>query len=146
MKIKLLEFFERELAKEKKTRFAAVITDVRPNGLFVELIESMTFGFIPITVLTDDVYTINGSGDALVGRRTKTTYQLAARLEVAVEKVDRFKRLIDFRPAGPGGSAATSAMPMDKPKPHPSVPEPKKKYPSGGKPKNKTKSAPKKRR
>ena len=146
VKIKLLEFFERELAKEKKTRFAAVITDVRPNGLFVELIESMTFGFIPITVLTDDVYTINGSGDALVGRRTKTTYQLAARLEVAVEKVDRFKRLIDFRPAGPGGSAATSAMPMDTPKPHPSVPVPKKKYPSGGKPKNKTKSAPKKRR
>jgi ribonuclease R len=146
VKIKLLEFFERELAKEKKTKFAAVITDVRPNGLFVELIESMTFGFIPITVLTDDVYTINGSGDALIGRRTKTTYQLAARLEVAVEKVDRFKRLIDFRPAGPGGSAATSAMPMEKPKPHPTVPLPKKKYPSGGKPKNKTKSAPKKRR
>ncbi|HSI10025.1 MAG TPA: RNB domain-containing ribonuclease [Rariglobus sp.] len=138
VKIKLLEFFERELAKEKKTKFAAVITDVRPNGLFVELIESMTFGFIPITVLTDDVYTINGSGDALVGRRTKTTYQLAARLEVAVEKVDRFKRLIDFRPAGPGGSAATSAMPMDKPvKPHPSVPLPKKKPSGSSKPKSK---------
>ena len=46
VKIKMLEFFERELAKEKKTSFAAVITDVRPNGLFVELTESMTFGFI----------------------------------------------------------------------------------------------------
>lgn len=127
VKIKLLEFFERELAKEKKTAFAAVITDVRPNGFFVELIESMTFGFIPLTVLTDDVYAINNAGDALVGRRTKTSYSLASRLDVAVEKVDRFKRLIDFRPAGPGGGVLVPARPMDKPSPHPAVPVPKKK-------------------
>jgi ribonuclease R len=111
VKIKLLEFFERELAKEKKSQFAAVITDVRPNGFFIELTESMTFGFIPMSTLTDDVYTINNAGDALIGRRTHNTFQLAAHLQVTVEKVDRFKRLIDFRPAGaaalpvPGGEA-----------------------------------------
>jgi ribonuclease R len=102
VKIKMLEFFERELAKEKKTSFAAVITDVRPNGLFVELTESMTFGFIPIGTLGDDSYTINNAGDALIGRRTQNSYRLAAQLHVAVEKVNRFKRLIDFRPAAPG--------------------------------------------
>ncbi|HEY9250346.1 MAG TPA: RNB domain-containing ribonuclease, partial [Rariglobus sp.] len=136
VKIKLLEFFERELAKEKKTAFAAVITDVRPNGFFVELIESMTFGFIPLTALTDDVYAINNAGDALVGRRTKTAYPLASRLDVAVEKVDRFKRLIDFRPAGPGGGVLVPARPMDKPSPHPAVPVPKKK--ASGRPASKT--------
>jgi ribonuclease R len=144
VKIKLLEFFERELAKEKKTSFEAVITDVRPNGLFVELIESMTFGFIPISTLTDDNYAINNSGDALVGRRSKTTYQLAARLQVAVEKVDRFKRLIDFRPAGTGG-AATSNLPP--PQRDPQIVPPRK----SGKPprpqnKAKPKPKPKKRR
>jgi len=108
VKIKLLEFFERELAKEKKTTFAAVITDVRPNGLFVELTESMTFGFIPMSTLSDDVYTINTAGDALIGRRTKKIYQLASHLDVAVEKVDRFKRLIDFRPAGAMSAQSTS--------------------------------------
>ncbi|MFA6961660.1 MAG: RNB domain-containing ribonuclease [Opitutaceae bacterium] len=151
VKIKLLEFFERELAKEKKTTFAAVITDVRPNGLFVELIESMTFGFIPMSTLTDDNYSINNAGDALIGRRTKTTYQLAAHLDVAVEKVDRFKRLIDFRPAGTGG-AATSNIPKQESRPESPRPEvPRKKKPGqpkphrGSKQPGQTKRKPKKR-
>ena len=100
VKIKLLEFFERELAKETKTIFAAVITDVRPHGLFVELTESMTFGFLPTTSLPDDYYNPNSTGTALIGRRTKKTFELGAKIEVIVDKVDRFKRLIDFRLAG----------------------------------------------
>jgi ribonuclease R len=97
VKIKLLEFFERELAKEEKTHFDAVITDVRGNGLFVELTESMTFGYIPAGSLTDDQYQLNAAGTALVGRRTKRTLTLSAHIDVVVDKVDRFKRLIDFR-------------------------------------------------
>lgn len=99
VKIKLLEFFEREVAKKPKTKFAAVITDVRPNGFFVELIESMTFGFVAANTLGDDRYNPSHDGTALVGRRRKRRYELNGRLEVVVEKVDRYKRLIDFRPA-----------------------------------------------
>lgn len=144
VKIKLLEFFERELAKEKKSSFAAVITDVRPNGLFVELTESMTFGFIPVTALTDDVYAINNAGDALVGRRTKKTFQLAAHLRVAVEKVDRFKRLIDFRPAPDTGGPAAAVRPSSPP----ASPEPASKpsrHPKLKAPPARGKSKPKKR-
>jgi ribonuclease R len=100
VKIKLLEFFERELAKETKTIFAAVITDVRPHGLFVELVESMTFGFLPANALPEDYYNTNPAGTALIGRRTKRSFELGAKIEVLVDKVDRFKRLIDFRLAG----------------------------------------------
>ena len=46
VKIKLLEFFERELHKKSRTSFAAIITDVRRHGFFIELVESMTFGFV----------------------------------------------------------------------------------------------------
>ncbi|MBP6508567.1 MAG: RNB domain-containing ribonuclease [Opitutaceae bacterium] len=99
VKIKLLEFFERELDKKPRTKFAAVITDVRPHGFFVELIESMTFGFVATATLSDDHYAPNNAGTMLVGRRTKHRYELNGRLEVVVERVDRFKRLIDFRPA-----------------------------------------------
>jgi ribonuclease R len=35
----------------------------------------------------------------LVGRKTKKKFALNGRLSVVVDKVDRFKRLIDFRPA-----------------------------------------------
>ncbi len=96
VKIKLLEFFERELEKKPKNRFAAVITDVRQNGFFIELIESMTFGFVSATSLNDDAYTLNNAGTALVGRKSKRRFETNGRLDVVVERVDRFKRLIDF--------------------------------------------------
>jgi ribonuclease R len=102
VKIKLLEFFEREAARKKKTVFAAVITDVRPHGFFIELLESLTFGLVPASTLADDHYLLNQAGTALVGRRTKRRYELNGRLDVVVDKVDRFKRTIDFRP-GPTG-------------------------------------------
>jgi ribonuclease R len=99
VKIKLLEFFERELAKKKRTAFPAIITDVRRHGFFIELVESMTFGFVAADSIGDDYYQLNASGTALVGRRRHKTYDLNGRLDVEVEKVDRFKRVIDFRPA-----------------------------------------------
>jgi len=99
VKIKLLEFFDREMARKQKTVFAAVITDVRPHGFFIELLESMTFGLVPAANLADDNYLLNNAGTALVGRRTKKKYELNGRLDVLVDKVDRFKRTIDFKPA-----------------------------------------------
>jgi len=99
IKIKLLEFFEREMHKKQKTRFAAVITDVRQNGFFIELVESMTFGFVAASTLSDDHYTLNNAGTMLVGRKRKRKFALNDRLDVVVDRVDRFKRLIDFRPA-----------------------------------------------
>ncbi len=99
VKIKLLEFFERELAKKKRTAFAAIITDVRRHGFFIELVESMTFGFVSADALGDDYYQLNQEGNALVGRRKHHRFELNGRLDVVVDKVDRFKRVIDFRPA-----------------------------------------------
>ena len=99
VKIKLLEFFERELLKKKRTAFPAIITDVRRHGFFIELVESMTFGFVSADTLGEDYYQLNAAGNALVGRRKHQSYELNGRLDVVVDKVDRFKRIIDFRPA-----------------------------------------------
>ncbi len=98
VKIKLLEFFERELKRQPPTRFKAVITDVRPNGFFIELVESMTFGLVPAAALKDDRYFPNSDNTALVGRKTHRKFELNGRIEVEVHAVDRFKRTIDFRP------------------------------------------------
>jgi ribonuclease R len=98
VKIKLLEFFERELVKKKKQTFTAVITDVRASGLFVELEESMTFGFVPMNALPSDYYILTDDNTALVGRRTKIRYSLNDRIQVVVSKVDRIKRQLDFEP------------------------------------------------
>jgi ribonuclease R len=99
VKIKLLEFFERELTKKKRTSFVAVVTDVRPRGFFIELVESMTFGFVAASKLGDDSYVLNNAGSALIGRRKRKMYSVGTRLDVVVDKVDRYRRMMDFRPA-----------------------------------------------
>lgn len=97
IKVKLLEFFERELDKKKKTAFDAIITEVRNHGMFIELKESNAFGMVHISALRDDLYRLNASGTALIGRRKKNAYSLGQMIQVEVHKVDRFKRQVDFR-------------------------------------------------
>ena len=96
VKIKLLEFFERELTKKPPSIFPAIITDIRAHGFFIELEESMTFGLVPASLLSDDHYTLSNDGSSMVGRKTKCRYSINDHIEVIVAKVDRFKRLIDF--------------------------------------------------
>ncbi|MGC4075288.1 MAG: hypothetical protein QM760_22860 [Nibricoccus sp.] len=63
----------------------------------MELIESMTFGFISAYSLPDDHYQLSNDQTELVGRRSKRVLALSSHIDVVVDKVDRFKRLIDFR-------------------------------------------------
>jgi len=95
-KIKLLEYFELELKKPQKTRFKAIVTEVRNYGLFIELTESMAFGLIPLSTIEDDIYKLNADGTALIGKRTKRKFYPGGEVEVYVKRVDRFKREIDF--------------------------------------------------
>ncbi|MGJ8649903.1 MAG: RNB domain-containing ribonuclease [Opitutaceae bacterium] len=97
VKTKLLEFFERQIAKDAKQSFRAIISDVKNHGLMIELTESLAFGMVHISTLDDDFYHPTEDGTALVGRRKKNTYTLGQYIQVQVERVDRFKRQIDFR-------------------------------------------------
>jgi ribonuclease R len=97
VKTKLLEFYDRELQREEKQHFKAVITDVKNHGLHVELTDSLAFGMVHISTLEDDFYHPNSDGTALVGRRKQRSFALGQTIVVQVERVDRFKRQIDFR-------------------------------------------------
>lgn len=97
VKIKLLEYFERELERPKKRTFEAIITETRNHGLFIELTHSMAFGLVHVSTLEDDMYYLSPEGNALVGRRHGKRYSSGDLVSVSVERVDRFKRQIDFR-------------------------------------------------
>jgi ribonuclease R len=105
VKIKLLEFFERELAKKKRTAFAAVITDVRRHGFFIELVESMTFGFVSSDAIGDDYYQLNNEGNALVGRRKHRRFELNGRLDLVQDGSTRSV------PANNSASISTNLIP-----------------------------------
>lgn len=97
VKVKLLELFEREVERADKRAFAARIMEVKPHGMMVELVASHAYGLVHLTTLTDDFYRLNEAGNALVGRRAGRIYAMGDAVDVTVEKVDRFKRQVDFR-------------------------------------------------
>ncbi|QXD22414.1 ribonuclease R [Opitutia bacterium ISCC 51] len=103
VKIKQLEFFEREANKKDKTIFDAAVLEIKNHGLFVELKESLVFGLLPTSSLKDDLYHVSQDGIELYGRRTKKRIRVGETIQVVVSKVDRFKRLIDFNISNQNG-------------------------------------------
>jgi len=97
VKVKLLELFEREMNRKDRSAFEATVTDVRNHGFNVELSVSQAFGLVHLSTLTDDFYVLSPDGTSLVGRRTGRRYAAGDRVRVVVERVDRFKRQLDFR-------------------------------------------------
>ena len=75
----------------------AVVCTVRNFGIFVELPESLIQGLVHISTLEDDFYHYDETRERLVGKRTKRIIQIGDKLKVQVERVDVFKRQIDFR-------------------------------------------------
>ena len=108
-KVKLLEFFEREAAKETKSVFDAVILEIKNHGMFVELTESLAYGLVHASTLTDDLYQVTDDNAAFRGRRTRKTYKAGETVQVVVHRVDRFKRQVDFALAEFEKSAARKA-------------------------------------
>ncbi len=111
VKTKLLEFYEREVQKPDKQTFDAIVSDLKNHGLFVELTDSLAFGLVHISTLDDDLYILSRDGTVLAGRRTRRQFTSGQLVQVQVERVDRFKRQIDFRIVG-GGSAGTKGKPQ----------------------------------
>ena len=75
----------------------AVVCTVRNFGIFVELPESLVQGLVHISTLEDDFYHYDEKRERLVGKRSKRVIQIGDKLNVQVERVDVFKRQIDFR-------------------------------------------------
>lgn len=97
IKVKLLEYFEREVSRSgKKTVFDAVVTDIKNHGMFIELSQSLAFGLVHISTLRDDLYRVSPDGASLRGRKKGRTFRLGQTIQVVTERVDRFKRQIDF--------------------------------------------------
>ncbi len=96
VKMKKLEFFERQLQERDPQVFKAIVTDVRNFGLVVELPDALLTGLIHVSSLRDDFYAFDAAQRRLIGRRTRRRYSIGDHIQVYVSRVDRFKRQIDF--------------------------------------------------
>ncbi|HYR22618.1 MAG TPA: ribonuclease R, partial [Chthoniobacterales bacterium] len=96
VRLKKLQFFERQLEERNPQVFRAAIMDVRNYGLVVELPDALVTGVVHVSTLADDFYRFDPAQRRLIGRRTNRRYSIGDEIRVFVARVDTFKRQIDF--------------------------------------------------
>jgi ribonuclease R len=96
VKMKKLEFFQRQLEARDPQVFRAVVLDVKNYGLLVELPDVLLTGLVHVSSLTDDFYIFNAAQRRLIGRQSHRRFSVGDQLKVFVARVDVFKRQVDF--------------------------------------------------
>ncbi|EAR02811.1 ribonuclease R [Maribacter sp. HTCC2170] len=76
--------------------FIGVISGVTEWGIYVEIIENKCEGMVRIRDIKGDYYIFDEKQYAIVGERTKNTYQLGDEVIVMVKNTDLIKRHLDF--------------------------------------------------
>jgi ribonuclease R len=96
VKMKKLEFFQRQLDARDPQVFRATVLEVKNFGLLVELPDVLLTGLIHVSSLTDDFYTFDPAQRRLLGRQSRRRFSVGDQLRVFVARVDVFKRQVDF--------------------------------------------------
>lgn len=76
--------------------FVGVISGVTEWGIYVEIVENKCEGMVRIRDIKGDYYIFDDRQYAIVGERTKKTYQLGDEVIVMVKNTDLVKRHLDF--------------------------------------------------
>jgi ribonuclease R len=97
VKLKKLEYFDRQAHATKRTSFQALIQEVRASGLLVQLPEFVIQGMVPLSGLQGDLFIFNPQRLELHGQRTKITLRAGQSLQVEVARVDLARHQVDFR-------------------------------------------------
>jgi ribonuclease R len=96
VKMKKLEFFQRQLDARDPQVFRATVLEVKNFGLLVELPDVLLTGLVHVSSLKDDFYTFDAAQRRLIGRQSRRRFSVGDQLRVFVARVDVFKRQVDF--------------------------------------------------
>ena len=84
----------------KDQEFLGVISGVTDWGIYVEIIANKCEGMVSVRDMIDDRYDFDEAHYAMVGRNTKTIYQLGDLVMVTVKNSDLVKKQLDFNLIG----------------------------------------------
>ena len=96
VKMKKLEFFQRQIEARDPQVFRATVIDVRNYGLLLELPDVLLTGLVHVSSLTDDFYVFYPTQRRFIGRQSRRRFSVGDQLRVFVARVDIFKRQVDF--------------------------------------------------
>ncbi len=92
-----MAYFEKQI--DTGNRFRAMVMDVRPQGVLVELPDFVVSGMVRTSMLGEDFFRFDGSLSRFVGSQKGEEIGLGSQLEVEVASVDFFRKHLDFRVA-----------------------------------------------
>ena len=98
VKDKLLLYYKRDIGKVPPVVHRAIITEITRRGFFIELIETLARGFVPIRTLPRELgYRMSSNGTSLVARNPKLKLKLGQGVGVCIDKVFVSDKQLDFR-------------------------------------------------
>ena len=98
VKDKLLLYYKRGIDARPPVVHRAMITEIGRRGFFIELIDTMARGFVPIRTLPRELgYRVAANRSALVGRNPKNKLRLGQEVKVVIDKVFVSDKQLDFK-------------------------------------------------
>ncbi|TXE19132.1 ribonuclease R [Psychroserpens burtonensis] len=86
----------RFMEDHKNENFVGVISGVTDWGIYIEIIENKCEGMVSVRDMKDDHYQFDEDHYALIGKNSKTMYQLGDEVVVKVKNTDLVKKHLDF--------------------------------------------------
>jgi len=105
--LKKLRLLQKQSQEDPHLQHDAIVTSVKPFGLFFEIADLMLEGFIHISELGSDYYHFDESRATLVGERTGEKFQVGDSLTVMVRRIElitlqtEWDLVSDDQPAAP---------------------------------------------
>ena len=86
----------RFMEDHKNEEFVGVISGVTDWGIYIEIISNKCEGMVSVRNMKDDHYVFDEDHYALIGKNSKTMYQLGDEVVVKVKNTDLVKKHLDF--------------------------------------------------
>ncbi|MDA7920471.1 ribonuclease R [Verrucomicrobiales bacterium] len=101
--VKMYAYLLAQMDAGDPQQYKALVTDIRNFGLFIDIPDLGMRGLVPLSRIEDDFYEFDPARVQVIGRRSKRVIRLGDELDVEVDKVDTFKKEVDFRLVTKGG-------------------------------------------
>ena len=76
--------------------YEGVISGVTEWGLYIEITENKCEGLVKVSSIKNDHYVFDEKKYALIGYKTKSSYQLGQKVKIKVQRADSDKKQMDF--------------------------------------------------
>ena len=76
--------------------YEGVISGVTEWGLYIEITENKCEGLVKVSSIKNDHYVFDEKKHALIGYKTKSSYQLGQKVKIKVQRADSDKKQMDF--------------------------------------------------